>query len=111
MAPYSINNPALSERINTLLSVLADSARLAGVTPPPQFQVMPGRKYARIVRVDGPRTRSVHAFIKIDDGGLYKAASWAQPAAGQRYNLLDSASFAEVLRKADHNTGYLYKGR
>lgn len=106
MAPYAINNPLLQERINTLLKTLESNARAMGMSC--SFKVMPGRVYARLVRVDGPRNQSCHGFVKLCDGGLYKSASWNQPAKGERYNLLNPQSFANVLRVADPHTGYLY---
>lgn len=110
MAPYSITNALLAERINTLCNVLAESARSAGIQSA-KFIVMPGRKWARIVREDGPRNCSAHAFVNLANGDLHKTASWAQPAPGARYNLLREDSFATVLRVANHSTGYLYKAR
>lgn len=38
----------------------------------------PGRKYTRIISTQGS-SRSVHCFVKNDDGTVYKAASWKAP--------------------------------
>lgn len=98
-------SPILLDRINTLIRTLDEQAR-----PHAHFVLQPGRVYARIARVnnDDPRDKSVHAFVRMADGKLLKAASWGQPAEGVRYDLLDARSFAEVLRKAEPTTGYLY---
>jgi hypothetical protein len=41
---------------------------------------------------------------------VYKSAGWNAPALnGERYNLLDADSLAELHAKWDPYTGYLYK--
>jgi hypothetical protein len=71
----------------------------------PQFIVDMGRKYAKVVLTDDSH-RSVHCFVD-KDGNVYKAASWAQPAKGVRYNLNNDM---DVLRlKADPFGSYLYR--
>jgi hypothetical protein len=75
------------------------------------YQVDGGRKYLRIVgsRVGGGG-RYVHCFIDAQTGGVYKAAGWKAPALnGERYNLLDPESFAELKAKWDAYGSYLYK--
>jgi hypothetical protein len=96
-------SPILRDRINTLIRTLDEQAR-----PHFHFVLQPGRVYARIARVGNDNRKSVHAFVRMADGKLLKAASWGQPAKGVRYDLLDSRSYAEVLRVAEPTTGYLY---
>ena len=43
-----------------------------------QMTLEPGRKYIRVVRVDGS-SRSVHSFLDLD-GNIWKAAGWKAPA-------------------------------
>lgn len=50
-----------------------------------------GTKY-RIVHDWSYGARSVHCFVDMETGEMYKAASWAKPAPGVRYNLFDKAS-------------------
>lgn len=70
------------------------------------FDVEEGRKYIKIVQINSPG-KSVHCFVDKTTGDLYKAASWAAPAKGVRFNLLKDM---EVLRNcADWAGGYLYK--
>ena len=80
-----------------------------------------GKKYYRIVEASrvSPETRqSVHAFVGIDDGYLYKADGWSRPSKGVRYNLMDDVSkhrlFQGLRRMADagsspSGSGYLYR--
>lgn len=49
----------------------------------PQLGVTYGPKYAKIIRSDG----GVYAFVKKDDGNVYKAASWTAPAKHARGNI------------------------
>lgn len=78
---------------------------------PSTYEVDGGRKYIRIVDVAQPYGgRSVHCFVDAETGGVYKAAGWKAPALnGERYNLLDPASFDLLKSKWDPYTSYLYK--
>lgn len=67
-----------------------------------------GRKFYKVVQqYRGQHGRSVHSFVDKQTGGLYKAASWAQPAKGVRYDLVKN--FDQVRQVADIHGGYLYK--
>ena len=69
----------------------------------PQYEVEPGRKYNKVVKVD--TQRMVHSFVD-NEGNVYKAASWRAPAKGVRFNLNTDL---DVLREiADPFGGYLY---
>lgn len=75
-----------------------------------------GQKYFRIVQVYGGHSsgQSVHAFVEIATGKLIKSAGWKSPAKRtngelqSKFNLLDDASFAEAIAKADTCGAYLY---
>ena len=47
-----------------------------------------GKKYIRVVR-DNYGQRSVHSFVDITSGDVYKAASWKVPAKNIRGNVLN----------------------
>jgi hypothetical protein len=67
-----------------------------------------GKKYIRVVQNTGQR--SVHCFID-SDLNVYKAASWATPAKGIRYNLnndMDKLT-AILAQKSAYCGGYLYR--
>lgn len=67
-----------------------------------------GRKYVRIVQDNGGR--HVHCFVDVQTGSVYKAAGWKTPALnGERFNILDRESFAELKRVWDPHGAYLYK--
>lgn len=69
-----------------------------------------GRKYIRIAQQDECGARHVHCFVDTRTGGVYKAAGWKAPALnGERFNLLDQKSFAELKRVWDPHGAYLYK--
>lgn len=79
---------------------------------PDEYEVDGGRKYIRVIskRGAGAGGGSVHCFVDAETGGVYKAATWKAPALnGERFNLLDEASFAELKSKWDAHGGYLYK--
>lgn len=72
-------------------------------------QAAPRGKYSRIVQADADGTaRSVHAFLDVRTGDIYKAAGWKAPAKHVRFNLLDDESFAELLATCDWAGRYLY---
>jgi hypothetical protein len=69
-----------------------------------------GKKYAKIIHVSKPSNqRSAHAFVDLNNGDVFKSASWKAPAKGIRYNLLNDQSRTEMYRRADWAGGYLYQ--
>lgn len=82
-----------------------------------EFEYVYGRKYVKLISAcfvnwDGvkkPAGRSVHAFIDRSTGAVYKPASFRAPAKHVRYQLLDDASFENMLKRADWAGSYLYK--
>lgn len=76
------------------------------------YEIVRGVKYYKIIHVCNPgckrEGRSVHAFVARQTGTVYKPASWKAPAKHARYQLLDDASFARCLEKADWAGAYLY---
>ena len=74
------------------------------------YQVETGKKYHKVIFVDGNGSRSVHCFIDKNTGEMYKSASWKSPAKnGVRFNLADEKSRQEMYQRADWAGGYLYK--
>ena len=78
---------------------------------PATYDIGGGRKYIRIVEVNQPHGGlSVHCFVDAETGGVYKSAGWRGPALnGERFNLLDPASFEALKGAWDPYTSYLYK--
>ena len=72
------------------------------------YQVETGKKYHKVVFIDGGGSRSVHAFIDKQTGELYKSASWKSPAKGVRYDLRLIEDREYLLQNADWSGGYLY---
>jgi hypothetical protein len=68
------------------------------------FTVERGRRFDRITQEtrDG-RNRSVHCFVEVATGHIYKAAGYKAPAPHVRY-----ASPEEAIVKADLHGSYLY---
>lgn len=75
---------------------------------PIDYQIHTGRKYHKIVFVDGGGQRSVHCFVDKHTGEVYKSASWNAPAKGVRYNLLLIKDREWLYEHADWSGGYLY---
>ena len=68
---------------------------------PYKVEVKKGRKYYKIIT-----NNSVHCFVDVKNGNVYKPASWNKPAAIVRYNLLTNAQ--RCFNNVDCNGGYLY---
>jgi hypothetical protein len=47
-----------------------------------------GRKYAKVVKVREDGSASVHSFIDLNTGDIYKAANWKAPAKHVRGSIL-----------------------
>jgi hypothetical protein len=53
----------------------------------------PGPKFVRVIKVDGLNGgKSVHSFIEITTGDVFKAAGWKAPAKHKRANIYDYES-------------------
>ena len=60
-----------------------------------------GRKYYKVIT-----DNSVHAFVDVNNGDVYKPASWNKPAKHVRFNLLQDPQ--TCFNKCDWSGGYLY---
>jgi hypothetical protein len=76
------------------------------------FSVTKGKRYFKIVMTYDGGQRSVHSFVEIATGDVYKSAGWARPAEHVRFRLNDDGSFANLLTAASQKQafagGYLY---
>lgn len=73
------------------------------------YTIETGKKYHKVIFIDGGGGRSVHCFIDKNTGGVFKSASWRSPAKGERCNLLIIKEREWALENADWSGGYLYK--
>jgi len=72
------------------------------------YTIETGKKYHKVIMIDGGGGRSVHAFVDKQTGEVYKSASWKSPAKGVRYDLRLIADREYLLENADWSGGYLY---
>jgi hypothetical protein len=75
---------------------------------PIDYTIETGKKYHKVIFVDGGGSQSVHCFIDKQTGQVYKSASWKAPAKGVRYDLRLIADREYLLENADWSGGYLY---
>jgi hypothetical protein len=75
---------------------------------PIDYVIETGKKYHKVIFVDGGGSRSVHCFIDKQTGEMYKSASWKAPAKGVRYDLRVITDREHVLANCDWSGGYLY---
>lgn len=76
---------------------------------PIDYQIESGKKYHKIILVDGSGSRSVHAFVDKKTGEVYKSASWKSPAKGVRYDMRIIEQREDMLANCDWAGGYLYQ--
>ena len=72
------------------------------------YTIESGKKYHKVILVNGGGSRSVHCFIDKNTGELYKSSSWKSPAKGVRYDLRLIKDREYLLENADWSGGYLY---
>jgi len=75
---------------------------------PIDYEIESGKKYHKIILIDGGGSRSVHAFVDKKTGEVYKSASWKSPAKGIRYDLRLIKDREWLFENADWSGGYLY---
>jgi len=75
---------------------------------PIDYVIETGKKYHKVIFVDGGSSRSVHCFIDKQTGQMYKSASWKAPAKGVRYDLRVITDREWLFENADWSAGYLY---
>ncbi len=76
---------------------------------PIDYVIESGKKYHKVIMIDGGSSRSVHCFIDKQTGSVLKSASWKAPAKGERCNLLIIKEREWALENADWAGGWLYK--
>jgi len=72
------------------------------------YTVETGKKYHKVILVNGGGSRSVHCFIDKNTGEVYKSATWRSPAKGVRYDLRLIKDREYLLENADWSGSYLY---
>jgi len=75
---------------------------------PINYEIESGKKYHKIIMIDGGGSRSVHCFVDKQTGEVYKSASWKSPAKGVRFDLRLIKDREWLLENADWAGGYLY---
>jgi hypothetical protein len=76
---------------------------------PIDYVIETGKKYHKVIMIDGGSSRSVHAFVDKNTGSVLKSASWKAPAKGERYNLLIIKDREWLFENASWCGGYLYR--
>ena len=72
------------------------------------YVIESGKKYHKVILVNGGGSRSVHCFIDKNTGELYKSQSWKSPAKGVRYDLRLIKDREWLFENADWSGGYTY---
>ena len=91
----------IEENVYILAQCVDDSYRNSYGSRGILCKVTKGRKYYKLTF-----DHSVHCFVDVKNGNVYKAASYNKPAKHVRYNLLDNPEIC--FSKCDWAGGYLY---
>jgi len=78
------------DAFNKRLATVLDAAYADSPGQRPLITYTTGPRYIRIVKSDGPASRSVYGFIDWRTGDLFKAESWTKVAKGRRGNWADA---------------------
>ena len=91
----------VEENVYKLRESLIKNYNRRGYSSELEVTINKGRKYWKVIT-----NNSVHCFVDVKNGDVYKAASWNKPAAIVRYNLLTNPEI--VFERCDWAGGYLY---
>jgi hypothetical protein len=102
----AMNVQTLTEQYRKAVEVkLQEAYNFQAPADRPTVEIETGRKYFKIVKNFGHQ-RSVHSFVDRATGDVLKAATWAAPAKGVRFNLVTGLD--GLLAVIDPYGGYLY---
>lgn len=73
------------------------------------YVIETGKKYHKVIMIDGGSSRSVHCFIDKKTGEIYKSSSWKAPAKGVRFDLRLIKDREWIYENADWAGSWLYK--
>ena len=91
----------VEERVYKLAEYVLADYNKCGYNSDFNVTVSKGRKYYKIIT-----DNSVHCFVDVKNGDVYKPASWNKPAEIVRFNLLQDPQ--DCFNKCDCNGSYLY---
>ena len=91
----------VEERVYKLTEYIKQDYNKYGYKSDFNVTVSKGRKYYKVLTYN-----SVHCFVDVKNGDVYKAASYNKPAKHVRYNLLQDPQ--DCYNKCDWSGGYLY---
>ena len=91
----------VEERVYKLTEYIKQDYNKYGYKSDFNVTVSKGRKYYKVLT-----DNSVHCFVDVKNGDVYKAASYNKPAKHVRYNLLVDPQ--DCFNKCDWAGGYLY---
>jgi len=109
MLPQTNMIPYLSQKIDEWCEVLEEKCKIQTYGPPNVcFHFSRGKSYFKVIMTyQDSKQDSVHAFVNIKTGDIYKPASWSAPYKVARYNIW--TQFDKLLNECDWAGTYLYK--
>ena len=91
----------VEERVYRLTEYIKQDYNKYGYKSDFNVTVKKGRKYYKVLT-----DNSVHCFVDVKNGDVYKAESYNKPSKHVRYNLLQDPQ--DCYNKCDWSGGYLY---
>ena len=69
----------------------AEYKRLGYTMSPPVYSFITGKRFHKVIQTETFGSgKSVHCFVDVETGDIYKPAGWNAPAKGVRGNLRDA---------------------
>ena len=91
----------VEERVYKLAEYVLADYNKCGYNSNFKVEVKKGRKYYKVIT-----DNSVHCFVDVKNGNVFKPESWNKPAKHVRYNLLQDPQ--DCYNKVTWSGGYLY---
>ena len=98
---FAYDAQVIERNVNKLKDYIINDYQRKGYNSEFNVTVSKGRKYYKVIT-----DNSVHAFVDVKNGNVYKPASYNKPAIHVRFNLLQDPQ--DCFNKCDCNGSYLY---
>ena len=98
---FAYDAKVIEKNVNKLAQYVEEDHKRKYASLPINVTIKRGNKYWKVIT-----DNSVHCFVDILNGNVYKPASWNKPAEIVRFNLLHDPQ--DCFNKCDCNGSYLY---
>ena len=98
---FAYDAKVIEKNVNKLAQYVEEDHKRKYASLPINVTIKRGNKYWKVIT-----DNSVHCFVDVKNGDVYKPASWNKPAKHVRFNLLTNPQ--DCYNKVSWSGGYLY---